>query len=123
MEGRGSPAVSACAGGCAVTRFTLRPARTIGAQGLGSLASGLIVAGLIIAFLYMGREILEPLVIAALLGFILAPLVRWLRGCSVPRVPSVILTAAFAIAVLAGLGSTIVFQGAQLAEDLPKYET
>ena len=71
----------------------------------------------------MGREILEPLVIAALLGFILAPLIRRLRGWGVWRVPSVILTVLFAIAVIAALGSTIVFQVAQLAEELPKYET
>src|SRR6476661_5289802 len=101
----------------------IRPARTIGSQGLNSLASGLIVATLIIVFLYMGREILEPLVIAALLGFILSPLIRRLRGWGVWRVPSVIVTVVFAIAVIAALGSTIVFQVAQLAEELPKYET
>jgi predicted PurR-regulated permease PerM len=106
-----------------VTRFTLRPARTIGAQGLGSLASGLIVATLIVVFLYVGREILEPLVIAALLGFILAPLIRRLRAWGLWRIPSVILTVLFAICVIAALGSTIVFQVAQLAEELPKYET
>jgi predicted PurR-regulated permease PerM len=106
-----------------VTRFTIRPAKTIGSQGLGSLASGLIVATLIIVFLYMGREILEPLVIAALLGFILAPLIRLLRGWNLWRVPSVIVTVVVAIAVIAALGSTIVFQVAQLADDLPKYET
>jgi predicted PurR-regulated permease PerM len=106
-----------------VTRLVIRPTRTIGGQGLGSLASGLIVATLIILFLYMGREILEPLVIAALLGFILAPLIRRLRGWSLWRVPSVILTVLFAITVIAALGSTIAFQVAQLAEDLPKYET
>src|SRR6185369_16370852 len=101
----------------------IRPAKTIGSQGLGSLASGLIVATLIIVFLYMGREILEPLVIAALLGFILAPLIRLLRSWNLWRVPSVIVTVVVAIAVIAALGSTIVFQVAQLADDLPKYET
>jgi predicted PurR-regulated permease PerM len=95
----------------------------IGNQGLSSLASGLIVATLIILFLYMGREILEPLVIAALLGFILAPLIRWVRSWGLWRVPSVILTVLFAIAVLAALGSTIVLQVTQLAEELPKYES
>jgi predicted PurR-regulated permease PerM len=103
-----------------VTRFTIRP---IVGQGLGGLASGLIVATLIVVFLYMGREILEPLVIAALLGFILAPLIRRLRGWGLWRVPSVILTVLCAIAVIAALGSTIVFQVAQLAEELPKYES
>jgi predicted PurR-regulated permease PerM len=106
-----------------MTRFTIRPARTIGSQGLSSLASGLIVATLIIVFLYVGREILEPLVIAALLGFILAPLIRLLRSWHLWRVPSVIVTVLVAIAVIAALGSTIVFQVAQLADDLPKYES
>ena len=106
-----------------MTRLVIRPARTIGSQGLSSLAGGLIVATLIVLFLYMGREILEPLVIAALLGFILSPLIRRLRGWGLWRVPSVILAVVFAIAVIAALGSTIVYQVAQLAEELPKYET
>ena len=106
-----------------MNRHIIRPARTIGSQGLNSLASGFIVATLVVLFLYMGREILEPLVIAALLGFILAPLIRLLRGWGLWRVPSVIFTVVFAIAVIATLGSTIVYQVAQLAEELPKYET
>ena len=106
-----------------MTRFLIRPSRMTGGQGLSTLASGLVVATLIILFLYMGREILEPLVIAALLSFILVPLLRRLRRRGLWRVPSVILTVLLAIAVLAALGSTIVFQVAQLAEELPKYET
>jgi predicted PurR-regulated permease PerM len=106
-----------------VSRLVIKPARTIGDQGLSNLSSGLVVATLIVLFLYMGREILEPLVIAALLGFILAPLIRRLRGWGVPRFPSVILTVLVAIGVIAALGSTIVLQVGQLAEELPKYET
>ena len=106
-----------------MARLMIRPARTIGSQGLSSLAGGLIVATLIVLFLYMGREILEPLVIAGLLGFILSPLIRRLRGWGLWRVPSVIITVLFAIAVIAALGSTIVLQVTQLAEELPKYET
>jgi predicted PurR-regulated permease PerM len=101
----------------------IRPARTIGIQGLSSLAGGLIVATLIVLFLYMGREILEPLVIAALLAFILSPLIRRLRSWGLWRVPSVIVAVLFAMALIAALGSTIVLQVAQLAEELPKYET
>src|SRR5436853_7329749 len=101
----------------------IRRAQTIGNQSLSSLAGGLIVAALIVLFLYMGREILEPLVIAALLGFILAPLIRRLRNWGLWRIPSVILTVLFAIAVIGALGSTIVLQVAQLADELPNYET
>jgi predicted PurR-regulated permease PerM len=106
-----------------VTKFLIRPSRAIGSQSFGSVASGLVVATIIILFLYMGREILEPLVIAALLSFILAPLIRRVRSWGVWRVPSVILTVLFAIALIAALGSVIVFQVAQLAEELPKYDT
>jgi predicted PurR-regulated permease PerM len=71
----------------------------------------------------MGREILEPLVIAALLAFILSPLIRRLRSWGLWRVPSIIVAALLAIAVIAALGSAITLQVAQLAEELPKYET
>ena len=56
-----------------MTKFVIRPARAIGNQSLGNVASGLVVAAIIILFLYLGREILEPLVIAALLSFVLVP--------------------------------------------------
>ena len=68
----------------AARHFTLRGPR----QGnISKLASGLIVAALILLFLYVGRAILEPLVIAGLLAFI------WRRssasyetgGCGAPR--------------------------------------
>jgi predicted PurR-regulated permease PerM len=86
------------------------------------LASAFIVAGLIIAFLHMGREILLPLVIAALLGFILAPVIRRLRGLGLWNAPAVVITVALAIVALGGLGYIIALQVTQLAEDLPKYE-
>jgi len=89
----------------------------------GALAYALIVASLIIALLILGREIIEPLVIAALLAFILSPLIRRLRHWGVWRVPSVVLTVLFALAVLSALGTVIALQITQLAEDLPTYET
>src|SRR5262249_61178514 len=46
---------------------------------LSSLAYGLLISTVLIAFLYVGRPILEPLVIASLLAFILSPLIRRLR--------------------------------------------
>ena len=87
------------------------------------MAHGLIVAGLIVVLLIAGREILEPLVIAALLAFILSPLIRRLRQWGVWRAPSVVLTVLFALGVLGALGAIIALQITQLAEDLPTYET
>jgi predicted PurR-regulated permease PerM len=105
-----------------MTRLVLRPPR-VDASRLGALAYGLIVASLIIALLILGREIIEPLVIAALLAFILSPLIRRLRHWGVWRVPSVVLTVLFALALLSALGAVIALQITQLAEDLPTYET
>jgi predicted PurR-regulated permease PerM len=102
-------------------RSNLR-APAAGKRNLSALASAFIVAGLIIAFLHIGREILLPLVIAALLGFILAPVIRRLRGLGLWNAPAVVITVALAIVALGGLGYIIALQVTQLAEDLPKYE-
>ena len=90
---------------------------------LGALAHGLLICGLIITFLYLGRPILEPLVIAALLAFILSPLIRRLRQWGVWRLPSVVLAVIFTLGVLGALGTVIAIQITQLAEELPTYET
>lgn len=100
----------------------IRAARTVSSHNLNNLASALVAASIIIAFLYIGGAILEPLVIAALLAFILAPVIRRLRGWGLWRVPAIVLTVVGAIALIAVLSATIVVQIAQLAEDLPKYE-
>jgi predicted PurR-regulated permease PerM len=105
-----------------MTRLVLRSPRG-DATRLGALAYGLIVASLIVALLILGREIIEPLVIAALLAFILSPLIRSLRHWGLWRVPSVVLTVVFALALLSALGAVIAIQITQLAEDLPTYET
>jgi predicted PurR-regulated permease PerM len=90
---------------------------------LSTLAQGLLICGLMIAFLYLGRPILEPLVIASLLAFILSPLIRRLRQWGVWRLPSVVLAVVFSLGVLGALGTIIAIQIAQLAEELPTYET
>ena len=104
------------------TRLVLRSPR-VDAGGLAALAYGLIVASLIVALLILGREIIEPLVIASLLAFILSPLIRRLRHWGVWRVPSVVLAVLFALGLLGALGAVIALQITQLAEDLPTYET
>jgi predicted PurR-regulated permease PerM len=105
-----------------VTRLLVRSVRADPGV-LGMLAHGLIVSGLIIAFLYVGRSILEPLVIAALLAFILSPLIRRLRQWGVWRAPCVALVVVLTLGVLSALAVTIAIQITQLAEDLPAYET
>jgi predicted PurR-regulated permease PerM len=86
-------------------------------------AAGLIIAALLIAGLYAGQEILIPLALAGLLGFVLAPLVRRLEswglpnGLAVPAVIVVLLAALFGGATITGR------ELAQLLEEVPKHET
>jgi predicted PurR-regulated permease PerM len=104
-----------------VTRLIMRSRPDAGH--LATLAHGLIVAALIVVLLIAGREILEPLVIAALLAFILSPFIRRLRQWGVWRIPSVILAVLFALGVIGALSTIIALQITQLAQDLPTYET
>jgi predicted PurR-regulated permease PerM len=85
-------------------------------------AAGMIIAALLIAGLYAGQDLLIPLALAGLLGFVLAPLVRRLEDCGVPNGLAV---AAVITALLAALfgGATIAGrQVAQLLEELPTHE-
>ena len=85
-------------------------------------AASMIIATLLMAALYFGRDLLIPLALAGLLGFILAPLMRWLEhwrlphGLSVAVVIVVLLGALFAGATVAGRQLT------QLLEELPTHE-
>jgi len=98
------------------------PVVLINARGLSDAAHGLTIAALIIFFLYLAGVIVQPLAIAALLSFILAPVMRRLRIWGLPKVVSALFSVALTLTAIGALGTTLVMQGRQLAEDLPKYE-
>jgi hypothetical protein len=101
----------------------MKPVEACAHAGSDPSRDGLLICGLIVAILDIGRPILEPLVIAALLAFILSPLIRRLRQWGVWRAPSVVLAVVFTLGVLGALGTIIAIQITQLAEELPTYET
>ncbi len=90
---------------------------------LVSRAAGLLIAGLIIAALYFASEVLIPITLAALLTFILAPLVNLLEQIHVPRVPATVAAVLLAIGVIIGIATVIGSQVADLAGQLPVYQT
>ncbi len=85
-------------------------------------AASSVVAAVAVAAIYFGRPILVPVALATLLAFALAPLVTQLRRLHLGRVPSVILTALLALAIIGGIGTFIGAQFAHLAADLPHYQ-
>src|SRR6195256_1143863 len=81
-----------------------------------------MIAAIIILFLYVAGSIVQPLAIAALLSFILAPVMRRLRTWGAPKVVAAILCLGLTLSAIGVLGTTLGLQGRQLAEDLPTYE-
>ncbi len=85
--------------------------------------NGLVSAAVIVAGLYFGRELLMPLALAALLGFVLDPMVSWLKRRGVPRAVAVFGVVAATLGLLLATGFFIFGQLRQIGNDLPLYET
>ncbi len=101
------------------------PTPTRGLSAAGTPASGLQMlegALLVIVVLYFGQDLLVPLVIAVLLAFVLAPVVRLLRRVRMPRSAAVVITVLLAFAIILGIGGLVGRQASLLAENLPSYK-
>ncbi|HEX8312755.1 MAG TPA: AI-2E family transporter, partial [Chthoniobacteraceae bacterium] len=77
----------------------------------------------IIAILYFGKEFFLPLVLAILISFLLAPLIRRFEAWGMGRVLSVVTATLLAFSVIGGVGYIITGQLLDLANELPKYKT
>src|SRR5918997_347599 len=88
----------------------------------GSSLEMLQVAAIVVATLYFAREMLIPIVLAVLLSFVLAPLVRGLGRLHVPRVAAVLLVVALGFGAILGLGLVMGRQATSLAANLPAYK-
>lgn len=79
-------------------------------------------AAIVVAGVYLGRELLVPTVLAVLLAFVLAPLVRLLRRARIGNVLSVLLAVLLAFGTIGGIGTLVGNQAADVAGALPKYQ-
>ena len=82
-----------------------------------------ILAAIIVMVLYFGREIIIPIALAILLSFVLAPLVGLLQRLRIPRGLAVVSVVIIAFALIFAMGSLLATQLAQLAGDLPRYQS
>jgi predicted PurR-regulated permease PerM len=74
----------------------------------------------VVAAMYFARVVIVPVVLAALLAFVLTPVVSALQRRKVPRVAAALLTAIVAFAFLGGVLVLVFFQFRGLAADLRK---
>lgn len=74
-----------------------------------------------IAALYFARRILIPLSLAALLAFLLTPVVRRLEAWRLGRIPAVVSVLLVSFTLLAGTGWIVTEQLINVADQLPNY--
>ncbi|HPG89138.1 MAG TPA: AI-2E family transporter [Hyphomicrobium sp.] len=86
-----------------------------------SLASALTVAALLIAALVLGKEILIPITLAAVLTFILSPIVRGLAQWRMPRALAVTLVMLGVLATVIGFTTIVSTQLITLTADMESY--
>lgn len=82
----------------------------------------LLVATLITAGLYFAQDVFIPLTLAALLTFLLSPLVTRVERTGLSRAPSVLIVTLLSILTFAFLGYVIMSQLVDLAEKMPSYK-
>ena len=85
---------------------------------LPALSTGL----LLIVILYFGKPVLMPLALAALLAFLLNPMVNVLHRWRLPRALAVLLVTLCGFSLLGVLGWVIGRESASLAASLPNYQ-
>lgn len=83
---------------------------------------GLLIAALVIAGLFFGRDLLVPLALALLLGFLLDPAVSRLKRWGLSRMAATLLVVAITLCTLGGMGAYLGNQVSQLSADLPTYQ-
>ncbi|MBV8362213.1 MAG: AI-2E family transporter [Deltaproteobacteria bacterium] len=83
----------------------------------------IVVAVVVVAALYYGRGVLIPITLAVLLSFVLSPLVELLRRAWLGRILSVVVAVILALAIIFTIVTIIGTQVAQLAKNLPQYQT
>jgi predicted PurR-regulated permease PerM len=76
----------------------------------------------LVAGLYFAQEVLIPFVLAMLLAFLLAPVVRGLERRGLRRIPAVLAVVAVAFAMIFLLGWVVGGQVVNVAENLPQYQ-
>ncbi len=76
----------------------------------------------VIAALYLGKGVLLPLTLAALLSFLLSPVCGWLERRGLSRFPAVAVTAILGFTLLGIVTWTATVQISSLAPKIPEYQ-
>src|ERR1700720_175505 len=82
----------------------------------------ILLTAFVVTILYVGRQLLIPLALAAMLTFLLAPLVGYIERW-IGRLAAVLIVVAMLFSVVSGAGWLLTRQLIDLAAKLPDYQT
>jgi predicted PurR-regulated permease PerM/methylmalonyl-CoA mutase cobalamin-binding subunit len=82
----------------------------------------ILLTAFVVTILYVGRQLLVPLALAAMLSFLLAPLVGYVERW-IGRIAAVLIVVAMLFSVAGGAGWLLTRQVIDLAAKLPDYQT
>ena len=85
-------------------------------------SANMVTIAIIVAGLFFTREVLVPIVLAILLSFVLAPLVKSLQRLGSPRALAVVSAVLVAMVMALSLAGMVIFQVNQLSTELPRYQ-
>lgn len=85
------------------------------------MATVALVLG-VAAILMVGKDVIVPLALGALLSFALTPVVVWLERVGLPRGVAVLSAILVALALILGIAFVAYQQASVLAKDIPSYE-
>ena len=85
-------------------------------------SGGIMAVAIALTLLYFGRDVLIPLTLAFMLGLLVAPLVRRLRGVGLSRTPSVLIAVVSLALVCAAVAIALGVQVLRMASSLPQYQ-
>ncbi len=83
----------------------------------------LVSLAVVVAVLHFAKSLLVPLMLAALLSFLLVPICDWLERRRVGRIPAVLATVILAFSLLGGGAWTAALQMIDLAPKIPEYQS
>ena len=83
---------------------------------------GLGISTLVILGLYFGQDLLIPLALATLFGFLLNPAVSWLKNKGLPRMLSILVVISVALGILLSGAVYLGMQLGTLSQELPTYQ-
>lgn len=85
------------------------------------IAATLLSVAIVGGILYFARDVIIPIALAALVTFLLTPVVNRLERWGLPRIPAVAMVILAAILFCVGSGWLVYQQISSLAADLPRY--